>query len=105
MYKRNLALAVWCAAALGLSMVVIALQPATPVRHEVDVVRHPSLAADEPVAVDIGNAHLGAGRRAHAAATGPIRMRGTSLVGVADDPRPMVLAQKPAFAKATRHAN
>ena len=94
MYKRNLVLIVWFAAALGLPALVMALQPSSPVRRADDIVRHPSLAAERPVAVDIGDAQLGSGRRRSVAA-GPIRMRGARLVGVPDDPRPMVVAQKP----------
>jgi hypothetical protein len=105
MYKRNLAFAVWLAAGLGLTIVVTALRPASVVRRFDEPARHPSLAAEQPVAVDIGNAYLGSGRRAPAAA-GPIWMRGARLVSVADDGRPMVVAQKPASAGATSaHAN
>jgi hypothetical protein len=56
--------------------------------------RHPSLAAEAPIAVDIGRAELAPLRRS-SAATGPVLMRGARLVGVPDDPRPMVVARKP----------
>jgi hypothetical protein len=104
MYKRNLAFAVWLAAALGVPLLVMALQPASPVRRADETVRHPSLAAETPVAIDIGSAELGTARRARPVATGPIWMRGARLVSVPDDPRPMVVAQKPSGPTST-HAN
>ena len=95
MNKRQLALAVWCAAALCLPIVVVALQPVSPTRSANIVVRHPSLAAELPVVIEIGDAHLAPARRSPAETMGPIRMRGAHLVGLPDDPRPTVVAQKP----------
>jgi len=94
MNRRQLALVVWCAAAACLPVVVSALRPAVPARIVSRVERHPSLAAQPPLAVEIGTVYIGPVARAPSGRGAPIWMRGARLTGVAEDPKPLVVAQK-----------
>ena len=103
MSKGSLVLTVWSAAALCLPMLVAALQPVSPAHVDAPM-RHPSLAAEQPLAIEIGNAHLGSQRRSPAPPSGPIWMRGARLVGTPENTVPMMVAQKPTRTKSA-HAD